>query len=125
MSKFTWILTGDLGRYGKDLTFTSRAKALAWLREHVTINERGQDRIRPAVLEHEYDVYWDVTIDGEATNIKLKGTWKSKLSDPDRVAIEIDEDPDVMGDDFEGYPSDEREHEIVWQGYPIVIPVGN
>jgi len=123
MSKFTWILTGDLGRYGKDLTFTSRAKALAWLREHVTINEREQDRIRPAVLTYKYDVYWEVTIDGEAKTLKLPGFWESKLKDPDDVKIEIDEDPDLMGFDFEGYPEEPDDLEIVWEGYPIVIPV--
>lgn len=72
---------------------------------------------------YEYNVYWDVIIDGEPTNIKLKGTWKSKFSDADRVAIEVDEDPDLIGDDFEGYPDDDEEHEVVWEGFPIVVPV--
>ncbi len=73
---------------------------------------------------HKYDVYWEVTIDGEPKTLKLIGGWESKLKDPDKVAIEVDADPDLIGDDFEGYPvDDDKEHDVAWEGFPIVIPV--
>ena len=53
----------------------------------------------------------------------MPGFWESKLKDPDDVKIEIDEDPDLMGFDFEGYPEEPDDLDIVWEGYPIVIPV--
>jgi|APCry1669188910_1035180.scaffolds.fasta_scaffold06271_5 hypothetical protein len=76
-----------------------------------------------AKKKYKYEVYWEVTIDGEAKTLKLPGFWESKLKDPDDVKIEIDEDPDLMGFDFEGYPEEPDDLEIVWEGYPIVIPV--
>ena len=75
-----------------------------------------------AKAKHKYDVYWEVTIDGEPKTLKLIGGWESKKSDPDKVAIEVDADPDLMGDDFEGYPEDAENLDIVWEGFPIVIP---
>jgi hypothetical protein len=73
--------------------------------------------------KYKYRVYWDVTIDGVATNIELDGLYESESADPDEVMIEIDADPDLIGDDFIGYPKDDEEHEVVWEGFPIVIPV--
>jgi hypothetical protein len=72
---------------------------------------------------HKYDVYWEVTIDGESKTLKLIGGWESKLKDPEKVAIEVDADPELMGFDFEGYPEEPDDLDIVWEGFPIVIPV--
>lgn len=73
--------------------------------------------------KHKYDVYWEVTIDGESKTLKLISGWESELTDPDDVKIEVDADPDLMGDDFEGYPENNEDLDIVWEGFPIVIPV--
>jgi hypothetical protein len=75
--------------------------------------------------KHKFDVYWEVTIDGESKTLKLIGGWESELTDPDEVKIEVDADPDLIGDDFEGYPEDSEDLDIVWEGFPIVIPVDN
>jgi len=50
-NKKVWILTSVFGRYGKELTFTSKAKAYAWAREHVTRNQRLHEEIRPVQIE--------------------------------------------------------------------------
>lgn len=76
-----------------------------------------------AKTTRKYDVYWDVTIDGERKTLKLIGGWESKKSDPDKVAIEVDADPDLIGFDFEGYPEEPDGLDIVWEGYPTVVPV--
>ncbi len=68
-------------------------------------------------------MYWDVTIDGVGTNLKLDGLYESDSADPDEVMIEVEEDPDLIGDDFIGYPTDDEEHEVIWEGFPTVIPV--
>jgi hypothetical protein len=75
--------------------------------------------------KHKFDVYWEVTIDGESKTLKLIGGWESELTDPDEVKIEVDADPELIGDDFEGYPEDNEDLDIVWVGFPIVIPVDN
>jgi hypothetical protein len=75
--------------------------------------------------KHKFDVYWEVTIDGESKTLKLIGGWESELTDPDEVKIEVDADPDLIGDDFEGYPENNEDLDIVWEGFPIVIPVDN
>jgi hypothetical protein len=71
--------------------------------------------------KYKYRVYWDVTIDGVGTNLELKGLYESDSADPDEVMIEVDEDPDLIGEDFIGYPTDDEEHDVVWEGFPIVI----
>ena len=76
-----------------------------------------------AKAKHKYDVYWEVTIDGESKTLKLIDGWESELTDPDEVKIEVDADPDLIGDDFEGYPENNEDLDIVWEGFPIVIPV--
>ena len=68
-------------------------------------------------------MYWDVIIDGVGTNLKLDGLYESDSADPDEVMIEVEEDRDLIGDDFIGYPTDDEEHEVVWDGFPIVVPV--
>ncbi len=71
--------------------------------------------------KYKYRVYWDVTIDGVGTNLELKGLYESDSADPDEVMIEVDEDPDLIGEDFIGYPTDDEEHDVVWEGFPIVF----
>lgn len=73
--------------------------------------------------KYKYRVYWDVIVDGVETNLELRGLYESNSADPDEVMIEVEEDPDLIGDDFIGYPMDDEEHEVVWDGFPIVIPV--
>ena len=73
--------------------------------------------------KYKYRVYWDVTIDGVGTNLELEGLYESDSADPDEVMIEVDGDPDLIGEDFIGYPTDDEEHDVVWEGFPIVIPV--
>jgi hypothetical protein len=72
--------------------------------------------------KYKYHVYWDVIIDGVGTNLELEGLYESDSADPDEVMIEVEQDPDLIGDDFIGYPTDDEEHEVVWEGFPIVIP---
>ena len=72
--------------------------------------------------KYSYKVYWEVTIDDEPATLELKWLWKSKHKDTDKVMIEIDEDPELIGFDFIGYPEDTEDKEIVWEGFPIVIP---
>ena len=67
-------------------------------------------------------MYWDVIIDGVGTNLKLEGLYESDSADPDEVMIEVEQDPDLIGDDFIGYPTDDEEHAVIWEGFPIVIP---
>jgi hypothetical protein len=71
--------------------------------------------------KYKYRVYWDVTIDGVGTNLELKGLYESDSADPDEVMIEVDGDPDLIGEDFIGYPTDDEEHDVVWEGFPIVF----
>lgn len=73
--------------------------------------------------KYKYKVYWDVTIDGVPTNIQLDGLYESDSADEDEVMLEVDADTDLIGEDFIGYPVDEEEHEVVWEGFPIVIRV--
>lgn len=73
--------------------------------------------------KYKYHVYWDVIIDGVGTNLELRGLYESDSADPDEVMIEVEEDSDLIGDDFIGYPTDYEDHEVVWEGFPIVIPV--
>jgi hypothetical protein len=70
-----------------------------------------------------YKVYWDVVIDGVPTNIQLKGFYESESTDEDEVMLEVDADTDLIGDDFIGYPVDDEEHEVVWEGFPIVFRI--
>jgi hypothetical protein len=70
-----------------------------------------------------YKVYWDVTIDGVPTNIQLNGFYESESTDEDEVMLEVDADTDLIGDDFIGYPVDDEEHEVVWEGFPIVFRI--
>lgn len=70
-----------------------------------------------------YKVYWDVVIDGVPTNIQLNGLYESESTDEDEVMLEVDADTDLIGDDFIGYPVDDEEHEVVWEGFPIVFRV--
>ena len=71
--------------------------------------------------KYKYRVYWDVTIDGVEANLELKGLYESDSADPDEVMIEVDEDPDLIGEDFIGYPTDDEEHDVVWEGFPVVF----
>ena len=71
--------------------------------------------------KYKYRVYWDVTIDGVGTNLELKGLYESDSADPDEVMIEVDGDSDLIGEDFIGYPTDDEEHDVVWEGFPIVF----
>jgi hypothetical protein len=71
--------------------------------------------------KYKYRVYWDVTIDGVGTNLELRGLYESDSADHDEVMIEVDEDPDLIGEDFIGYPTDDEEHDVVWEGFPIVF----
>jgi hypothetical protein len=71
--------------------------------------------------KYKYRVYWDVTIDGVGANLELQGLYESDSADPDEVMIEVDEDPNLIGEDFIGYPTDDEEHDVVWEGFPIVF----
>jgi hypothetical protein len=71
-----------------------------------------------------YKIYWEVEIDGEPATLELKGLWESTETDPSEVSIEVDADPDLIGDDFIGYPDNyDEEHEVVWNSFPIAIRV--
>lgn len=74
-----------------------------------------------AKQKHKYDVYYTITVDGEARDVKLIGGWESDKTDVFDVAQEVDSDPDLIGEDFEGYPEDAEDHEIVWEGFPTIV----
>jgi hypothetical protein len=72
-----------------------------------------------------YKVYWNVTIDGsdEQETLELKGFYESSKPTDEEVMLEVDADEDLIGEDFIGYPEDSEDHDIVWEGYPVVIEV--
>jgi hypothetical protein len=71
--------------------------------------------------KNKYDVSWSITVDGEPKVITLIGGYESDSSDVDAVTLEVDSDPDLIGEDFEGYPEDSENREIVWEGLPVVV----
>jgi len=44
-----WIIKDLFGRLGT-LQFESRSQAQKWINDHITINTREQDEVRPAVI---------------------------------------------------------------------------
>ncbi len=70
-----------------------------------------------------YEVHWNVTIDGEPATLKMKGLYESSAATDDEVMLEVDADTDLIGEDFIGYPNDDEEHDVVWEGFPIVYEV--
>ena len=72
-----------------------------------------------------YEVHWNVTIDGEPATIKLNGLYESSETTEEAVMLEIDADQDLLGIDFIGYPDDDEEHDVVWEGLPVVDAVAD
>lgn len=71
--------------------------------------------------KHKYNVYWTITVDGEERVLTLIGGYESESADEDQVTLEVNADTTLIGDDFEGYPEDADDLEIVWEGLPIVV----
>lgn len=61
-----------------------------------------------------YEIWADVTVDGERTAFKYKYPFPSDLEEEDEVEEEFDEE-EYSGDDFEDLDKiDCDEHEVVW-----------